>query len=94
MVDLVMPRMRAVVSAFWLMVNTFIGFSLGPYTIGRISDAYAASGQGGAEALGNALLTGFSVLALAGFFLFMSSRHIQADEESRLDRARALGEPV
>jgi MFS family permease len=35
--DLVAPRMRAVASAAYLLVITFIGLALGPYTIGRAS---------------------------------------------------------
>ena len=37
--DLVLPRMRAVASAFYLLVITFVGFALGPYCIGALSDA-------------------------------------------------------
>ena len=37
--DLVLPRMRATASAAYLLVVTFIGLALGPYTIGRLSVA-------------------------------------------------------
>ncbi len=36
--DLVMPRMRALASAYYILMNTFIGLALGPYGIGRLSD--------------------------------------------------------
>ena len=36
--DLVLPRMRAVASAFYLLVLTFVGLALGPYTVGQLSD--------------------------------------------------------
>jgi MFS family permease len=37
--DLVPPRMRGTVSAAYLLVVTFIGLALGPYTVGRLSEA-------------------------------------------------------
>ena len=36
--DLVLPRMRAVASAFYLVLITFVGLALGPYCIGQLSD--------------------------------------------------------
>jgi hypothetical protein len=38
--DLVLPRMRGSVSAAYLLVVTFIGLALGPYTVGRLSVAF------------------------------------------------------
>lgn len=37
--DLVPPRMRGTVSAAYLLVVTFVGLALGPYTVGRLSEA-------------------------------------------------------
>ena len=37
--DLVLPRMRGSASAAYLLVVTFIGLALGPYTVGRLSVA-------------------------------------------------------
>ena len=38
--DLVLPRMRGVASAAFLLVVTLLGLALGPYTIGRLSVAF------------------------------------------------------
>ena len=38
--DLVLPRMRATASAAYLLVVTFIGLAMGPYTIGKFSDLF------------------------------------------------------
>jgi MFS family permease len=37
--DLVLPRMRATAAAAYLLLLTFVGLALGPYTIGRLSVA-------------------------------------------------------
>jgi MFS family permease len=92
--DLVMPRMRALASAYYLLMNTFVGLALGPYLIGQVSDAYVSSGLEAGEALRRAMLWGLAMLAVSVVFLVAALRHLGADENSRLGRARALGEPV
>jgi hypothetical protein len=63
--ELVAPAMRSTASAIYLLTHTFIGFALGPFTIGQISDALAKSGQSGGQALGNAMF-------LSSFFWIVS----------------------
>jgi hypothetical protein len=92
--DLVMPRMRAVAGAYYILVNTFLGLALGPYFIGKVSDMFQASGMNDADALRTAIALSTLTLIPALFFLFMAQRHLPRDEATRLDRARALGEPV
>jgi MFS family permease len=92
--ELVVPRMRATASAYYILAVTFIGLALGPYTMGQISDRLAKAGQSSGEALGAAMQWGLLPYLLAFFFLWLSSRHVVAEEASRLDRARSLGEPV
>ena len=92
--DLVMPRMRAMVSAFYLLMVTFIGLALGPFTIGQLSDRFAGAGMSSPEALRLAMLWGLSSLVLALALLLLALKYLGADESSRLDRARAAGEPV
>jgi MFS family permease len=84
--DLVLPRMRALASAAYLLSLTFIGLALGPYTIGRISVALD-------DDLRSAMLLGLFVNALAATLLLLASRRLHGDEQTRLDRARAAGEP-
>ena len=92
--DLVMPRMRAVAGAFYILLNTFIGLALGPYVIGEISDVLYANGATEASALQGAIALAILSLLPALIFLILAQRHLAKDEQMRLDRARALGESV
>ena len=92
--DLVMPRMRAVASALYLLIVTFFGLALGPFVIGHISDSFSATGIPPAEALRNAMLSSLLVCLLAFVLISIAARHIETDLQTRLNRARALGEPV
>ena len=92
--ELVMPRMRAVASAFYILVLTFIGLAMGPYTMGEISDSLATAGASPAEALRGAMVAGLAMLGVAAGFLLLASRFLPAEEASRLERARAAGEPL
>jgi MFS family permease len=83
--DLVLPRMRAVASAFYLLVITFVGFALGPYCIGELSDA-----------LGDlAAAMRYSLLAnlVAAGLLLRGLQTLPRDESTLRARARAAGEP-
>ena len=82
--DLVLPRMRAMASAAFLLVNTLIGLAMGPYTIGRLS---MATGD-------LRLALSFSLVAYVvslGFF-HLAGRTLGRDEETQIERARAAGE--
>lgn len=92
--DLVLPRMRALASAFYILMLTFVGLALGPYSIGLTSDWLAAGSMTDAESLRLAMLLGLGALLPAFINLFIASQFLEEDEASRLDRARALGEPV
>lgn len=91
--ELVLPRMRAASSAFYIVCVTFLGLALGPYAIGRTSDWLAAT-MPAADALRSAMMLVLSVEILAAVFLWRSCRYVAAEESSRLDRARAAGEVV
>ena len=56
--DLVLPRMRGLASAFYLLMVSMIGLALGPYCIGKLSDIYQSTGYSSGEALRTALATG------------------------------------
>jgi MFS family permease len=92
--DLVMPRMRAVAGAYYILVNTFIGLALGPYFMGLISDAFHAGGLNEAESLRNSITVCTLTLIPALIFMYLAQRHLPKDEASRLERAASLGEPV
>ncbi|MEN8185238.1 MAG: MFS transporter, partial [Myxococcota bacterium] len=84
--DLVLPRMRATASAFYLLIVTFIGLALGPYTIGKLSDSFGS--------LRLAMLTSLVANVLAVAFLLRAARSLERDEAGRLERAREAGEPL
>ena len=84
--DLVLPRMRSVASAFYILVITFIGFALGPYAIGSLSDLLGD--------LPAAMRWSLVMNALAVFFLWRAARFVAGDESSLRERARAAGEPL
>ena len=86
--------MRAVASAYYILVNTFIGLALGPYVMGQLSDMYFQQGMNEADALRTAIAVSLVIFVPTLFFLVMAQRHLKRDEDSRIDRARALGEPV
>jgi MFS family permease len=85
--DLVLPRMRASASAAYLLVITFVGLAMGPYTIGRVSVALGGD-------LRSAILYGLAANALAFVCVLVAGRSLARDETTRLDRARAAGEPL
>ncbi len=82
--DLVLPRMRAEASASYLLVITFSGRALGPYTVGRISVAL--------DDLRTAMVLAMAMNVVAVLFLLLATRTLPADEKTRLERARAAGE--
>ncbi len=92
--DIVMPRMRAVAGAYYILLNTFIGLALGPYVIGEISDILHAGGLNEAESLRSAIALATLSLVPALIFLILAQRHLPHDESSRIERARKVGEPV
>ncbi len=83
MQDLVLPRMRAVAAAAYLLAITFIGLALGPYTIGRISVA---------ADLKIGMTAGLAVNVVAFIAAVMAARALVPDQDSLVDRARAAGE--
>lgn len=92
--DLVMPRMRAVATAYFLLMNTFIGLALGPYLIGRVSDGFMAAGYADADALRIAIALALLIFLVSLTLLALAMKHLPKDEDSRLSRAQALGESV
>jgi MFS family permease len=91
--ELVLPRMRGISSAFYILTVTFLGLSLGPYTIGKISDVFVSSGVDSADALRNGMMIALLSLLIGAIFLFFAGRHVGHEEATRMERARAAGEP-
>ena len=92
--DLVLPRMRAIAGAYYILINTMIGLALGPYFMGQLSDMYGATGMNSAESLQSAISTALLIFGVTFVFLTLAWRNLPKDEASRLERARAHGEDV
>ncbi|MGE0624101.1 MAG: spinster family MFS transporter [Pseudomonadales bacterium] len=92
--DLVLPRMRAVAGAYYILVNTFIGLALGPYFMGQLSDVFLSTGMDEATALQTAIAAALGIFVITLVCLTLAWRHLPRDEASRLERARAAGETV
>jgi MFS family permease len=84
--DLVLPRMRGTAGAFYLLLATFVGLAIGPYTIGRVSQA---TGD-----LGVAMQLGLVWDFVALVCLWLAARYLAADEATVVSRARAAGEVI
>jgi MFS family permease len=63
--DLVPPQMRGTVSAIYLMLMSFIGLAMGPFTMGQISAALSAAGGDSATSLRAAVMWGHLMLGVA-----------------------------
>jgi MFS family permease len=85
--DLVLPRMRATAGATYILGTTMIGLALGPYFAGQVSGL-----AGHNIRVGIAALYFMPFLTLIG--LWIGSRHIARLEETKVERARAAGEPI
>ncbi|HVS15443.1 MAG TPA: MFS transporter [Thermoanaerobaculia bacterium] len=90
--DLVLPRMRGAASAFYLLMVTFIGLALGPFTIGQLSDLFVRGGASSADALRSAMVASLLIFVVTAVALLAASRYVGAEESSRVERARAAGE--
>ena len=85
--DLVMPRMRATASAYYILMLTFIGLALGPFMIGQISDVYMAGGLGDGIALRNAMMWSLIMFAGSLAMLTLAMRYLPGDEARRVELA-------
>ena len=90
--DLVMPRMRALAGAFYLLIVSMIGLALGPYSVGFLSDTLHAQGLNSGESLKIALSCSLLILIFTVIGLFIAGKYLGKEESSRLEKARLLGE--
>ena len=84
--DLVLPRMRATAGATYILGTTMIGLALGPYFAGKMSVLT------GGLATGIASLYFMPILTMIG--LWIGARHLATLEATKVERARAAGEPI
>jgi MFS family permease len=84
--DLVLPRMRATAGATYVLGTTMIGLALGPYLAGAISKATHSLSAG---IFWLYVVPPFTLLAL-----WLGGRKVAELEATRVERARAAGEPI
>jgi MFS family permease len=84
--DLVLPRMRGAATATYFIGTTLFGLGLGPWFTGAVSKA---TGDLATGVLALLLMVPFTFVCLFTVF-----RLLPAAEASRVDRARAAGEPI
>ena len=92
--DLVMPRMRALAGAFYILMVSMLGLALGPYCVGLLSDTLINQGYSDGDALKTALAAALGVLVITLITLLLACRYLPEEEATKLDRARKLGEIV
>ena len=84
--DLVLPRMRATAGATYILGTTMVGLALGPYYAGKMS---VLTGSLGTGIFALYAMPPFTILGL-----WLASRKIADLEATKVDRARAAGEPI
>jgi ABC-type lipoprotein release transport system permease subunit len=72
-------------------MNTIIGFALGPYAMGRLSDMFIAGGADSGLTLTQAIAWGQCMFIVTTILLLLAMRYLPADEASRLNRVKVLG---
>lgn len=84
--DLVLPRMRGAATATFFLGTTVIGLGLGPFLVGRLSELMGD--------LGHALIATVLLAPIPLLCMLYVYRNLPAAEATRIERARAAGEPV
>ena len=87
LVELVLPRMRGMVTSFYILSITIIGQGIGPYAVGLLSDR---NGGDIAEAILTIYWVAIPIVILSGVSIW----RYRIDQPLVLSRARAAGEPV
>jgi len=86
-IDLVLPRMRGMVTSFYILSMTILGLGLGPYAVGLISD------RNGGD-LGAAILSLFWLSPPIALLTAILVLRFPRDQALLVERTRAAGEPI
>lgn len=87
LVELVLPRMRGMVTSFYILAVTLLGQGMGPYAVGLMSDR---NGGDLAAAILDLYWVAVPIVILSAVAIW----RYRIDEPQVLARARAAGEPV
>ena len=91
--ELVPPQMRSTASAIYLTLNTFIGFALGPFAVGKISDSLLTAGQSSGDALRHAMMLSMLFWIVSVLFLWRARSYIGPAEARVQQMAVKVTEP-
>jgi MFS family permease len=86
-IDLVLPRMRGMVTSFYILSMTIVGLGLGPYAVGLVSDLNGGD-------LGAAILSLFWLSPPIALLTAILAWRFPRDEARLIARVRAAGEPI
>ena len=78
--------MRATAGATYILGTTMVGLALGPYYAGKVADV--------AQSLSAGIFALYAVPPFTLLALWLGSREIAELEATKIERARAVGEPV
>ncbi|MBS3961249.1 MAG: MFS transporter [Sandarakinorhabdus sp.] len=84
--DLVLPRMRGAATATFFLGTTILGLGLGPFIVGSLSELFGN--------LGHANIALVGLVPFVTLLLWQVYRRLPKAEATRIERARAAGEPV
>ena len=92
--DLVLPRMRGMAAAFFILTLSMIGLALGPYTVGQLSDVFFAQGMTSGDGLRLSMALVLIVLIIPVIFISIACFNLEQEEDNLLSKARSLGEEI
>ena len=92
--DMVLPRMRAMISAFWILMASVVGLSLGPYSIGKLADYFISLDYSSANSISYSIQIWCSVFIISLIALILAAKYLPEEENSKVERARLLGEQI
>jgi MFS family permease len=84
--DVVLPRMRGTAGATYILGTTMVGLALGPYFAGQMADIFQSLRVG---IFSLYIVPPFTVAAL-----WIAGRKLAEIEATKVERARAAGEPI
>ena len=88
--DLVLPRMRGMAAAFFILTLSMIGLALGPYTVGQLSDVFFAQGMTSGDGLRLSMALVLIVLIIPVIFISISSFNLKQLDDKLLNKASIL----
>ena len=92
--DLVLPRMRGMAAAFFILTLSMIGLALGPYTVGQLSDVFFSQGMASGDGLRLSMALVLVVLIIPVIFISIACFNLKQEEDNLLNKARSLGEDI